>query len=110
MTEPRDYWTANNITFVHYGEGYRVSKTLETLNIGKYPPRETPLTTMVSAVVAQNDVAKPPADKVVGDKSLQTQKGGSFETSSKNLGGRPKKEGKVSRFTTWRRVKQGVLL
>jgi hypothetical protein len=110
VTEPRDYWTPDGATFVHYGEGYRVSKTLETVNIGKYPPDKTQETIMVSAVVAQNDVAKPPDDKVVGGKSLHIQDRGSFATTSKNSGGRPKKEGEVSRFTTWRLGKQGVLL
>lgn len=100
MTEQkqqRDYWMKDNNIFVCDGYKYQIAPTGETVCTG-------PVTGAVSGQQEQaSGVAKLATNGKVPPPEVLQQK---------NAGGRPRKEGQVSRSTEWRREKekQGVLL
>ncbi len=106
-----DYWTKDGAFFIHSGQKYGISASGKTIYCGLVEVKESGRASAEALSKGQEVVAKLPEGELVGVEDVQAENGGSFETS-KHLGGRPRKEGKVHRVTTWRRGKetQGVLL
>ena len=102
-----DYWMPGDMTFVHYGKGYRLSPGLVTFCIGEVATYETRRNAADNNLTPQDGVAKINQDTLpiaeINPPIMLQQKGR----------GRPVKTGKVSRMTRWRRKKaaeQGKLL
>lgn len=107
MADEKDYWMPGDTTYVTYGIGYQVSESLRTVCVGKISEVEQRQNTANSQQNNQEVVTK-----INSNSKLLNNINDSVIMLQKRSRGRPKKQGKVSRMTEWRRKKaaeQGTL-
>jgi len=104
---PRDYWTADGMIFVAYGEGYTVAPNGRTVCIGEMDGDKP-----IQKPCLKPSVAKKPVTKIAGNGLLPSPEVSKGIMLHHRGQGRPPKKGEVSRMTEYRRKKaeQGVLL
>ncbi len=94
LIETADRWSADDSVFIHHGQSWGVSKSGRRVLLKD---------SSLASQDGQEAVSKLLPDSL---KSIPTPKQAQKRVVMKHRGGRPKKQGQVSRATSWRRRKR----